>query len=304
MLYKEWLSDWLENYVKTSVKERTYAKYADIVRIRLIPALGKYELNDLTPFIVQRYITELLHYGNLKNGEGLSANTVNLIIAVIQSSMETAHSIGLTDEYKMNKIKRPRVQEKQISCFSPSEQKTIEQAVLTDKRGKMIGILICLYTGLRVGELLALEWTDIDFSKNELKVCKTCYDKGRSRITTAPKTTSSVRVIPIPKQLVPILKQRKKQSKSQYVISQNGAYILVRSYQRSFELLLKRLGIAHQGFHSLRHTFATRALECGMDVKTLSEILGHKNATITLNRYAHSLMDHKREMMNRLGKLI
>lgn len=304
MLYKEWLSEWLENYVKTSVKERTYGKYADIIRIRLIPTLGDYELNDLTPFIVQRYITELLHHGNLKNGEGLSANTVNLIIAVIQSSMETAHSIGLTDEYKMDKIKRPRMQEKQIACFSPSEQKIIEQAVLTDKRDKMIGILICLYTGLRVGELLALEWADIDFSKNELKVSKTCYDKGRSRITTAPKTTSSVRVIPIPKQLVPILKQRKKQCKSQYVISENGTYISIRSYQRSFELLLKRLGILHQGFHSLRHTFATRALECGMDVKTLSEILGHKNATVTLNRYAHSLMDHKRDMMNRLGKLI
>ena len=304
MLYEEWLSEWLENYVKTSVKERTYGKYADIIRIRLIPALGDYELNDLTPFIVQRYITELLHHGNLKNGEGLSANTVNLIIAVIQSSMETAHSIGLTDEYKMDKIKRPRMQEKQIACFSPSEQKIIEQAVLTDKRDKMIGILICLYTGLRVGELLALEWADIDFSKNELKVSKTCYDKGRSRITTAPKTTSSVRVIPIPKQLVPILKQRKKQCKSQYVISENGTYISIRSYQRSFELLLKRLGILHQGFHSLRHTFATRALECGMDVKTLSEILGHKNATVTLNRYAHSLMDHKRDMMNRLGKLI
>ena len=304
MLYKEWLSEWLENYVKTSVKERTYGKYADIIRIRLIPALGDYELNDLPPFIVQRYITELLHHGNLKNGEGLSANTVNLIIAVIQSSMETAHSIGLTDEYKMDKIKRPRMQEKQIACFSPSEQKIIEQAVLTDKRDKMIGILICLYTGLRVGELLALEWADIDFSKNELKVSKTCYDKGRSRITTAPKTTSSVRVIPIPKQLVPILKQRKKQCKSQFVISENGTYISIRSYQRSFELLLKRLNISHQGFHSLRHTFATRALECGMDVKTLSEILGHKNATVTLNRYAHSLMDHKRDMMNRLGKLI
>ena len=166
MLYKEWLTEWLENYVKPSVKERTYAKYADIVRIRLIPELGDYELDELTPLIMQRYITELLHHGNLNTGGGLSANTVNLIIVVIQSSTKAAYSLGLTDEYKMDKIKRPRVQEKQITCFSPSEQ-------------KMIGILICLYTGLRVGELLALEWMDIDFSKNELKVYKTCYDKGR-----------------------------------------------------------------------------------------------------------------------------
>lgn len=304
MLYKEWLSEWLENYVKTSVKERTYGKYADIIRIRLIPALGDYELDELTPLIMQRYITELLNHGNLNTGGGLSATTVNLIISVMQSSMVTAYSVGLTDEYKMDKIKRPRLQEKQITCFSPSEQKMIEQAVLTDKREKMTGILICLYTGLRVGELLALEWADINFSKNELNVSKTCYDKGRSRITTTPKTTSSVRVIPIPKQLVPILNQLKKRRESQYVISENGTYISIRSYQRSFELLLKRLGIPHQGFHSLRHTFATRALECGMDVKTLSEILGHKNATVTLNRYAHSLMDHKRDMMNRLGKFL
>ena len=97
---------------------------------------------------------------------------------------------------------------------------------------------------------------------------------------------------------------KKQKSKSKYVIEENGKMVTIRSYQRSFALLLKKLNIEHRGFHSLRHTFATRALESGMDVKTLSEILGHKNATITLNRYAHSLMEHKQEMMNRLGKML
>ena len=110
-------------------------------------------------------------------------------------------------------------------------------------------------------------------------------------------------MIPLPKQLLPLLKEHKKKSNSQYIVSSNGHGITVRSYQRSFELLQKRLGIERKGFHSLRHTFATRALECGMDVKTLSEILGHKNATVTLNRYAHSMMEHKKEMMNKLGKI-
>ena len=87
-------------------------------------------------------------------------------------------------------------------------------------------------------------------------------------------------------------------------MSMGGNAVSIRSYQRSFELLLKRQNIVHCGFHSLRHTFATRALECGMDVKTLSEILGHKNPTVTLNRYAHSLLEHKAAMMNRLGKLL
>lgn len=88
------------------------------------------------------------------------------------------------------------------------------------------------------------------------------------------------------------------------MVSTNGKPVSVRSYQRSFELLLKKLKIPHKGFHFLRHTFATRALKCGMDVKTLSKILGHKYPTVTLNRYAHSLMEHKADMMNRLGKLL
>jgi integrase len=125
------------------------------------------------------------------------------------------------------------------------------------------------------------------------------------KVLDTPKTDNSVRTIPLPKQLLPYLKTLKKQSDCDYVVSGKGAYgVQVRSYQRTFENLLIKLKIEHKGFHSLRHTFATRALECGMDIKTLSEILGHKNPTITLNRYAHSLLEHKTEMMNRLGKLL
>ncbi len=104
--------------------------------------------------------------------------------------------------------------------------------------------------------------------------------------------------------MITILKGIKKRSESEYVIASRTDPVSVRSYQRSFALLLQRLKVPHKGFHALRHTFATRALECGMDVKTLSEILGHKNASITLNRYVHSLMEHKQEMMNKVGKLL
>ena len=166
----------------------------------------------------------------------------------------------------------------------------------------MLGILMCLYTGLRIGELLALEWSDVNFEKQELYVRKTCYDRVGERVISSPKTKSSVRIIPIPKQIIPALTKLKVTGMCQYVISDHGQYVSIRSYQRSFALLLKKLCIPHRGFHALRHTFATRALECGMDVRTLAEILGHKNPTVTLNRYAHSLMEHKREMMNRLGE--
>ena len=161
---------------------------------------------------------------------------------------------------------------------------------------------------MRIGELLALTWKDIDFGKGLLFVSKTCHDGSDGcnhiRLIDSPKTVHSRRVIPLPKQILPLLKNLKKRSNCEYIIADGDKPVFVRSYQRTFELLLKKLGIVHKGFHSLRHTFATRALECGMDVKTLSELLGHKNATVTLNRYAHSLLEHKTDMMNRLGKLL
>ena len=309
MLYKEWLSNWLENYVQPSAKQRTYTRYKEIVEQHITPQIGDLELSEITTYVLQCYITELLKSGNLRTGKGLSANSVNSIITVIQNTLKTAYSLGIVSEYVGDKIKRPRASEKKVECFSMSEQKKIEQYILSEENTRLFGILLCLYTGLRIGELLALEWSDIDMSKGELRVNKTChYGKDEngvfSRITDIPKTHSSIRTIPIPKQLMPHLRDVKKKSRSTHIVSNGSNLISIRSYQRSFASLLKRLNIQHRGFHSLRHTFATRALECGMDVKTLSEILGHKNPTVTLNRYAHSLMEHKKEMMNKLGKLL
>lgn len=304
MKYMDWLNEWLKNYVLPSVKIRTYERYSLIVNLHIRDKIGMLELDDLTPLLLQQYITELLQSGNRKTGKGLSANSVNAIISVLQSSLKTANFLGLTAEYTADKVKRPKLKEKPVECFSLKEQKQIEQAILSGRKDKLYGILLCLYSGLRIGELIALQWSDIDFTKGILTVSKSCYDSKDGLIIDEPKTTNSRRLIPLPKQLLPILKGIKKKSISPFVVSANGSPVSVRSYQRSFELLLKRLNIPHKGFHSLRHTFATRALECGMDVKTLSEILGHKNPTITLNRYVHSLMEHKQEMMNRLGKLL
>ena len=309
MKYKEWLILWLDNYICPSAKGKTYIRYSEIVKNHLIPTLGEYELEELTALVLQCQITNFLQAGNLKTCGPLAPSSVNLIIAVIQDSLRTAYSLGYVSSNESDKIRRPQVQEKSVLCFSVSEQKTIEQAVLNDKRVKMLGIVLCLYTGLRIGELLALEWSDVNFDMCEFSITKTCHDSKSEdgtyvRIINTPKTPTSTRTIPIPKKLLPIVKILKKNSCSNYVISEGSNGITVRSYQRSFELLLKKLKIKHRGFHSLRHTFATRALECGMDVKTLSEILGHKNPAITLRRYAHSLMEHKRAMMDKVGKLL
>ena len=306
MKYKDWLNVWLENYVKPSSKMRTTESYERIIHKQIIGALGENEMTDLTALDIQLFVTKLLNSGNKQTGAGLAASSINTIITVIQSSLKAAKTLGYVQKNVAADIKRPKITDCDVTCFTIAEQQKIEQAALKDPRNKMFGVVLCLYTGLRIGELLALTWADTDLSKGLISVNKTCHDRtpdGFMRTTGTPKTVSSKRIIPLPKQLLPHLKRLKKAEKSLFIISENGSPITIRSYQRSFSLFLNKLNIPHKGFHSLRHTFATRALECGMDVKTLSEILGHKNATITLNRYAHSLIEHKRNMMNRLGKM-
>ena len=308
MSYKNWLNEWLTHYIKPSSKQRTFEQYSRVAQIHILPYLGDIELTDLTPFVLQKFITDLTTNGNKRTGKGLSPNFVKTILSVIQNSLKTAHLVGYLPEYSANKIKRPKIVEKQVECFSIQEKKKLEEAALSAKKDKYRGIVLCLYTGLRIGELLALAWNDIDFDKNILSVKKTCHDGNengkRIRIIDTPKTENSRRQIPLSKTLVKMLKDMKKKSNCEFVIADGEKPVYIRSYQRSFELLLKKLKLPHKGFHSLRHTFATRALECGMDVKSLSEILGHKNATITLNRYAHSLWEHKAEMMNKLSKML
>ncbi len=303
MKYKEWLDVWLENYVRPFAKPRTTESYARIIEQRLNAALGEKEMSELTAVDMQLLVTELMRRGNRITHGGLAASTVNTVITVMQSSLKTAVNAGLIGANAARGVRRPRVGYRKPECFTVPEQKKIEAAVLYGGYDKMFGVVLCLYTGLRIGELLALEWSDIDLKAGLIAVGKT----RAARTGTAygePKTPSSRRVIPVPKQIVAWLKNVKRTAKSAYVAEFRGKPVSVREYQRCFAAMLHRLGIPHKGFHSLRHTFATRALECGMDVKTLSEILGHKNAALTLNRYAHSLFDHKAEMMNKLGRLL
>ena len=308
MTYKNWLEEWLNNFIKISNKQRTFERYKNIISLHILPHLGDYNIEDLSPIILQKFISNLSQNGNKRTNKGLSSNYINGIVSIIQSSLKKAHILGLVTDYNADKIKRPKLVEKQIVCFTLCEQKKIEKHIAESNRQKLKGVILCLYTGLRIGELLALTWNDIDFAKNTLSVTKSCHDgyinSKHCVIIDTPKTQNSTRQIPLSKPLINLLKQLRKNTQSKYIISHNNKPILVRSYQRTFELLLKKLNIQHKGFHALRHTFATRALECGMDVKSLSEILGHKNTTITLNRYAHSLWEHKANMMDKLGKLL
>ncbi len=299
MLYKEWLNEWLEICVRPTRKARTYEKYKHICRRHLTPKLGEYEMEMLSAGILQRFIADMV--------ASFSPNTVNVIISALKKSLKQAVLYGFAERQYTDGIVRPRLEEKQTECFTKEEQKKIEEYILQSKKQRLVGIFLCLYSGLRIGELMALTWESIDLAEGLLSVTGSCHDcwgeDGYEKRIEPPKTKSSARIIPLPKQIIGVLKEAKVGSCGRYVIG-GDRLVSVRSYQRTFELLLKKLQIPHRGFHALRHTFATRAIECGVDVKTLSELLGHKNPAVTLNRYVHSLMEHKHMMMDRLGRLL
>lgn len=308
MKLNQFMNIWLNKYVKHTIKFRTYYNYQNIIDNHINPILGNYELKDLSSSLIQDFIIQKLENGNLKNGNALAYNTINAIFTVLKQVLKCAYNLEEITKDITNKITLPPAKEKKIEVFDLNEQKRLEKYCLSHKNN-YFGIILCLYTGMRIGELLALEWNDIDFNKRLININKSvCTIKINGKFTfyvDTPKTKSSLRIIPIPKQLILFLKKIKHNSNSNFIITtRHNTMVGTRSYQRTYANALKKLGITYRNFHSLRHTFATRALELGIDVKSLSEILGHKSAVTTLNRYSHSLLSYKYEMMNKLGKNI
>lgn len=298
MIYSEWAGIWYRNYVQPYKKISTTQKYRDVLKKHVIPILGYVPVKALNGEIIQRFVCKL--------NESYSSGTVNTVIAVLLKSLNDARLNGVISAGEVPAFHRPQKVLRRVECFNSKEQRSIEKYILESKKKRLFGIIICFYTGLRIGELLALEWSDVDLENGRLNVNKSCH-YGRDvngvykRIVEAPKTESSDRIVPIPQELTKYFKMMDT-GDCLNVVSHNGKPVPTRTYQAAFTSILKKLGIENRCFHSIRHTFATRALESGMDVRTLSELMGHKNPSVTLSRYAHSLIEHKTLMMEKLVK--
>ena len=309
MKLEDLLNLWLEKYAKLSIKPRSYNKYEAFITLHINPILGNIPINEITSNMLQDFILQKLENGNLKTNKPLSVNTVFGIVSVLKQAFKLALTLDLIPKDPTVAIKLPQQQEKEIQALTRDEQKRIEEYCLKQTKNNYIGIIICLYTGIRLGELLALTWDDIDFEKKFLFIKKTAYKlkiNGKNQmVIDKPKTKKSNRIIPLPDKLINLLQLTKNKSTSDYILStKTNNMVDIRSYQRTFESILNKCGIKHYNFHCLRPTFATRALELGMDIKTLSEILGHTNVAITLNRYAHSLLEYKIQEMNKISSLL
>ncbi|MGN1258831.1 MAG: tyrosine-type recombinase/integrase [Christensenellales bacterium] len=275
-----------------NLKDRTKNLYTYLTKQYVDPYFDNLNIEDLNEDVLQ---DSLIFLANKK----LSTNTIKLIWRLVKSLIkENKIKINLEN------IIIPKTHEKQVDAFTKHEQKQIEDKLNISRSPKHIGILLALYLGLRLGETLALKWEDIDFSNKVINIKRTVYVEKRNLKYSTPKTKSSIRTIPLPQFLEVILKKIKSKSNCEFIVSQKDKPIVPRTYQHLFKSLQNKAKITNpKGFHSLRHTFATRAIECGMDIKSLADILGHKNPTVTLNRYAHSMMDYKKSMMNKIGKL-
>lgn len=288
--------EWLK-YKKNTVKKSTYYNYSYSV--------AKY----LYPSFAGKNITKIKNYNNFieELSDTLSPKTVRDIVTKLKEIInfyEEEHNTKLN----IKKMSLPKMNKKEIQILSNKEKQKLEKHCIQQNDLKSLGILICLNTGLRVGEVCALRWENVDFETRRIHVEKTIeriYSKEENKtivIIDTPKSITSVRTIPINSKLYNILKQiRGKSKKTDFVLTGSSEhYVEPRNYQYHFKEILKRSKVKKYKFHTLRHTFATNCIEAGMDIKSLSEILGHADVSITLNIYVHSSDKAKRKYLEKI----
>ncbi len=310
MTVKELLYEWMEKEQRERIKAQTCARYMGLMELHIIPALGEQDIDSLTRRQISDFLTEKRHNGNQRYDGGLSPISTNLMLSILNMAFEYAFDREYVENNPCDRVKRvPAIDRKHADAFTKEEQIKIEQMIEAENDDRLFGIILCFYTGLRIGELLGLEWSDISDDCRILTISKTVY-RGKDKngewqlCIDDPKTVSSYRRVPLPEHIADKLYTIREKSNSKFIVqNKKGERMSIRSYQYIFEKITEKAGVRKLNFHAIRHTFATRALENGVDIKTLSEIMGHKNTSVTLNRYAHSMMDTKIEMMKKMTRI-
>lgn len=290
------------------VKVSTLNRYRNLLELYINPKIGSQELDEITDTVIETHCRELLQHGK-QDGTGLSPKTVSDVLAVIRSVMRFASQNGsdISCDGRGIRIKQSA---KRLRVFSRAEQEQLCHCLLSQPDGCNMGILVCLFTGLRIGEICALKWSDISIPDQTIHVQRTMQrvqdSDGTSKtkiIISSPKSACSIRSIPVPDELFELILSYGADKSGYFLTNSEAKFIEPRSMQYRFKKILKESNIMDANFHVLRHTFATRCVEAGFDVKSLSEILGHSSVNLTMNRYVHPSMDLKKENMQRLSAL-
>ena len=313
----EWFTTWLNVYMKPSLRPTTWESYRYQVEGHIIPALGHLKLPQLQTAHIQRLYNKKRKSGRLDGRKGgLSPRSIKYIHTVIHSALEQAKKEGMIIINPAEATKLPKQEQKEIKYLDAAEAAIF---LATAKESKhFAAFFLALNTGIRRGELLGLRWQDIDF-----KACQLTVNQGLVRVTgkglifQEPKTKLSNRVINLAPAVLQVLKEHKAEQNEIRLLAGSaynadldlvfanelGEPICPRAFTRIFERVVKRAGL-DVTFHGLRHTFATIALEQGVDVKTIQETLGHHSAAFTMDVYSSVTAKMKKEAADRVGNLL
>ena len=306
--YEEWLDICMEKE-RFFINESTYATYTNIIENHLKPVLGKKKINNITNEDLQNFIILKLSTSKKNLEKGLALKTVKDMTVLIKNTLKTATQNKLIP-FQNFQCKFPSSFSKShLKTFSVEEQKILFKYLINNQNSKNLGILLCLQTGLRLGEICGLQWQDINLEKSTLTICRTLqkiYIKEKNKsysktIISTPKTKTSNRIIPLNIDFINLIKPFQ-QNKNNYFITNSTNYLKPHCYRYYYQKLLHFLNLPKLRFHSLRHTFATQAVELGIDCKTISEILGHANMNTTLNLYVHPKTEYKRKCLDLIYK--
>lgn len=299
----DWLSYWLNDLQKPHIKPSTYASYRDKLERHVLPALGDKRLEKLSENDVQGWIGGLA-------AKGLTGSTIRTIFRILNAALQKAvfkHCLFVNpcQDVRLSGMEQPRVR-----ALSIQQQKELERQAV-QRRGNE-AVILALYTGMRIGEISALTWNDVDFEANMIHVRRTLqripdYEAGDAKtkiIIDIPKSDTSYRIIPFADNLKTYLLNWKAASDSDYVVSCKGYYAEPRVISYRFRQVADAVGLIGATFHGLRHTYATRCLERGVDIATLSRLLGHASIKMTLDTYADSTIEQRKAAMKTLDMLL
>lgn len=293
---EEWLTS-----IRDNVKESTYVKYESMLRNHIIPQLGKYSPEKLDTTVISSFSSFLLTESKL------SAKTVRDNLTCLRSIIRFTEK-HFPESIRMFDISYPKELQKEMRVLSIAEQIKLTRFLIDDMDPCKLGVLLALFTGMRIGELCALRWSDIDLHERIIRIHSTMQrlksdstDGSKTKVTIgSPKSDKSSRTIPLTGQAVFICTNMRAENNSAFVLTGNEKYMEPRTLQNRFSRYTAECELDGVHFHTLRHTFATRCVEVGFEIKTLSEILGHSSTKVTLDRYVHSSIELKRANMSKL----
>jgi integrase len=300
----QFLSQWLEDAAKPSLRPKTYASYEQLIRIHIAPAVGKIPLVSLTPQRVQRFVNDL-------SQSGLSPRTVQYVHAVLRRALGQAYKWGMVPRNVATLVNVPRVHRTEIRPFDPHQARAFLEAIHGERLEALY--VLAMGCGLRAGEVLGLTWRDVDLEGETLTVARALQRLDRRLQLVEPKTARSRRTLALPEIVASALREHRERQLEERRLAgsswhelgmvftnRRGGPIHPENLSRNYSRLLDRLGFPHQRFHDLRHGCASLLIAQGVGPREIMDVLGHSQIAVTMDIYGHIFQEVRREVAKRM----